>query len=298
MNILITGGTGFIGRHFIQQYTQYQYTVLIHNRPPKHLPDNVQTITDLSKLTDLNNFDAVINLAGAPIVGKRWTEEYKQKIRTSRLNTTQQLCTLFTVTTNKPKVFLSGSAIGIYGDTGVGKIDESNELSIREDDFAQQLCLDWEKIARTITDTRLILLRTGIVLGRDGGALQQMLPAFKLGLGGPLGDGQQYMSWIHVSDMIKAIDFLLNSSQSEGPFNMVAPNPVTNSEFSQSLAVTLKRPGFLRVPKIVMKFTLGEAHQLLFDSQNILPARLQQQGFKFDYPYIKTALQALVGKKS
>lgn len=297
MNILITGGTGFIGKHFIQRYSQYQFTVLTHKNLPKPLPANVQVIADLADLNHLDGFDAVINLAGAPIVGKRWSEEYKQKIRASRLNTTQKLSELFANTADKPKVLLSGSAIGIYGNTANSVISETSELTLREDDFAQKLCLDWEKVAHTVTGTRLVILRTGIVLGCDGGALQQMLPAFKFGLGGPLGHGQQFMSWIHIDDMVKAMDFLLNNADAEGAFNMVAPHPVTNANFSKALAATLHRPGFFRVPKIAMKLTLGEAHQLLFDSQNILPAKLQQQGFEFDYAYIETALQALVGNK-
>ncbi|GAA6168584.1 TIGR01777 family oxidoreductase [Sessilibacter corallicola] len=292
MNILMTGGTGFIGRQLIASGQQHAFTVLTRQSSPVFASANVKVINTLQDLSDLNEFDAVINLAGEPIVGRRWSDAQKQKIRASRIQTTQQLVELFERSSSAPDVFLSGSAIGIYGDTGEQKVDEFSDIAHNQNDFAQTLCRDWEAEACNVKNSRLVLLRTGIVLG-DGGALAQMLPAFKFGFGGPLATGNQYMSWIHLQDIVTAIYYVLDAADVSGSVNLVAPNPVTNAQFTKSLAKACGRWAPFRVPKCALKLLLGESSQLLTDSQRIIPSQLLNNKFEFAYPNIDEAFSDL-----
>ncbi len=292
MNILITGGTGLIGNAFIHQYcAQYQFTVLSRSplQAKKQLPADVIIIDTLSSLSDLNDFDAVINLAGEPIIDKRWSKQQKQIICDSRWVITQQLVDLFKVSNTPPTVFLSGSAIGVYGNQGNVEIDES--YPVDANDFPSQVCERWEKIAQQAEPhTRTIYLRTGIVLSPQGGALKKMLLPFKCGLGGKVGNGQQYMSWIHYQDMISAMDYVLNEQRISGAVNMVAPVPETNQVFSKLLAKALNRIAILPVPKPALKYLLGESSCLLLDSQKVLPKKLLESGFVFSAPSLQLAL--------
>ncbi|WP_318442132.1 TIGR01777 family oxidoreductase [Photobacterium leiognathi] len=295
MKILMTGATGFIGRALLPHFNHDHVTVLTRNptRAYHLLGHHINAVDSLESFDNFDQFDAIINLAGEPIMNKRWSEKQKQKICQSRWDITKQLVDKINASTNPPHTFISGSAVGIYGDNQDKTIDESTPLDINDNDFAQNVCHRWEQIALEAKSeqTRVCLIRTGIVLGKQGGALARMLLPYQLGLGGKIGDGKQYFPWIHMQDMIKGIIFLLNHPEAQGVFNFTAPTPVTNSVFSQTLAATLKRPHFLFTPAWVLKLGLGESAQLLLDSQRALPNKLQQEGFNFSFPCIEQALK-------
>lgn len=293
MNILVTGGTGFIGKALLPHFNHDQVTVLTRDttRAYQRLGHHIKVINQLIELDNLDSFDAVINLAGEPIVNKRWSEKQKQKICDSRWQITQELVNKLRAGHNPPHTFISGSAVGIYGDQKEDMFDES--LQVSKDDFAHHVCQKWEDIALQAQSeqTRVCLLRTGIVLAKHGGALAKMLPAYQLGLGGPLGGGNQYFPWIHLQDMVKGILFLLKHPSAQGAFNFTAPSPVTNKQFSQTLAKVLHRPHVLSTPEWLLKMGLGESACLLLDSQRALPARLEAEGFKFCFPELEHALK-------
>ncbi|WP_318488111.1 TIGR01777 family oxidoreductase [Photobacterium leiognathi] len=295
MKILMTGATGFIGRALLPHFNHDHVTVLTRNptRAYHLLGHHINAVDSLESFDNFDEFDVIINLAGEPIMNKRWSEKQKQKICQSRWDITKQLVDKINASTNPPHTFISGSAVGIYGDNQDKTIDESTPLDINDNDFAQNVCHRWEQIALEAKSeqTRVCLIRTGIVLGKQGGALARMLLPYQLGLGGKIGDGKQYFPWIHMQDMIKGIIFLLNHPEVQGVFNFTAPTPVTNSVFSQTLAATLKRPHFLFTPAWVLKLGLGESAQLLLDSQRALPNKLQQEGFNFSFPCIEQALK-------
>ena len=297
MNFLVTGGTGLIGSHFIRSRPKDHFTVLTRNGRASINHSNIRFIHNLDQLQSLNEYDAVLNLAGEPLVGRRWGARGKQRIVESRVGTTQQLVELLYKSDKPPSLFLSGSAIGIYGSQGSTPCSEDQDLIPDSNDFPKTLCLDWEKSAESAGEqTRLVLLRTGIVLSEQGGALSKMLTPFKLGLGGVIGSGQQYMSWIHLDDMVNALTFLVDHSEIHGPVNLVAPNPVTNKEFSRCLAAILKRPAILPMPAFVLKVLFGEASQLLLDSQCVVPSVLINSGFKFSFTNLAPSLKDLCAK--
>lgn len=297
MNILITGGTGLIGRNFINRFdSQHRFTVL--TRCPKlardELPQTCEFITDLNELEDLNRFEAIINLAGEPIVDKRWSDAQKAVIENSRFDITQKLVDLIHASDSPPTVFISGSAIGIYGRQGPNPIDE--QFTDFHDEYSHRLCAKWESIAQQAASatTRVCLLRTGIVLASDGGALDKMLLPFKLGLGGPIASGQQFMSWIHIKDMVNAIHHLLTRPLSQGAYNLTAPTPQTNKQFAKSLCRVLGRPCIFPMPGFVLKTLMGEGSDLLIYGQNVIPKALQHEEFSFLYPQLDDALTALL----
>ncbi|MBD0788544.1 TIGR01777 family protein [Vibrio sp. Y2-5] len=300
MNILITGGTGFIGRELLKLLMTEQVTVLTRNTEnAKHQLSHIRSgnlnfINSLLDLQDLNHFDAVINLAGEPIANKRWSRKQKSRICRSRWDITEQLVSLIHASTKPPAVLISGSAVGYYGDQQSHPFDES--LHVHHQSFSHQVCDTWEQIAlRAQSDrTRVCLLRTGVVLSPAGGALQKMLPPYKLGLGGPIGSGQQYIPWIHMTDMVQAIMFLLTTEHAQGAFNLSAPHPATNALFSRSLASAIKRPHFLLTPKWAIKLVMGEASELLLDSMRAKPKKLTELGFQFQFSHIEPALKNLL----
>lgn len=300
MKILLTGGTGFIGSELIKSWQTDEVTLLTRD-PSKaqgslnHLnQNNLHYITSLDDLSDLNDFDAVINLAGEPIADKRWSSEQKERICQSRWHITEKIVELIHASTNPPSVFISGSAVGYYGDQQEHPFDEA--LHVSDNSFPHKVCAHWEEIAKRAQsdNTRVVLLRTGIVLGEHGGALKKMLLPYKLGLGGPLGSGKQYMPWIHLLDMIRAINHLLNTPHAQGEFNMCAPHPATNKQFSQTLAKQLGRPHILFTPKWAMSLMMGESSCLLFDSIRAKPKKLTEMGFIFSYSRIEPALKNLL----
>lgn len=294
MQILITGGSGLIGRRFIQRYPQYRYTVL--SRQPQTaataLPPDLKIIGSLTQLTNLDQFDAVINLAGEPIAERRWHGVQKRRIEQSRWQTTRDLIQLMRQGTRPPAVFLSGSAIGYYGHSEDRCLSEFDR-AVR-DDFATNLCQEWEQVA-TLAEpqSRLVLLRTGIVLDAQLGALTKIRPPFALGLGAKLGSGRQFMSWIHIADMVDAMHFLLVNTNASGPFNMTAPNPVRNIEFTNKLAGQFNKRAMLTLPSCLLRLLMGESASLLLDSQRVLPLRLTELGFQFSYATLASALSQL-----
>ena len=295
MNILMTGGTGLIGRAFVSRFSDHHYTVLTRSprRQASALPGAVTLVDSLDEFENLDHFDAVINLAGEPIMDKRWSELQKQVICQSRWQTTQRLVDLFAASSTPPTVFLSGSAIGVYGDRGGETITES--VPVAATDFPSKVCLEWENIARKAEPhTRVVLLRTGIVLDAQGGALKKMLLPFKMGLGGRIGHGRQYMSWIHYQDQVDAMQFLLMQDDVSGAVNLVAPNPVTNREFTASLANALGRPALLPMPGFALETLLGESSCLLLDSQRVTPQKLLASGYQFAFSDLMAAFSDLL----
>lgn len=295
MNILITGGSGFIGSRLIRHLrNHHQITVLTRN--PHHalqrIGFDIHTLTNLQELDSLDGFDAVINLAGEPIA-QRWSERARMLIASSRWQITEQLVSLWRASQTPPQILISGSAIGYYGRQGSGAIDES--YSDIHHEFSHQLCKRWEELALALKDeARVCILRTGIVLGQGGGALARMLPAFRLGLGGPIASGEQYMSWIHIDDMIKAIRFLLEKDHVAGIFNLTAPCPVTNAQFAAALGKALGRPAKMRVPAPIMRCLFGDMADLLIHGQRVMPQRLLDAGFHFCFTQLDDALVQLL----
>jgi len=300
MKVLLTGGTGFIGRELLKHLTTHEIVLLTRNprRAREHLNHtdmgNVTYVSSLDTFQHLNDFDAVINLAGEPIADKRWSKKQKKAICESRWSLTEQLVELIHASTTPPSVFISGSAVGYYGDQQDHPFDES--LHVSDNGFPHHVCSKWEQIANRARSemTRVCILRTGVVLAPQGGALLKMLPPYRLGLGGPLGSGHQYIPWIHMLDMVRGIVYLLETPHASGEFNLCAPHPVTNKLFSQTLARTLKRPHLLRTPKWLMSMAMGESSVLLFDSIRAKPKKLTELGFHFSYSRIEPALKNLL----
>lgn len=296
--VLITGGTGFIGQHLIPDLLESGWRVEVLTRDAqrarKVVPD--QTIL-MESLAEANEPLAVINLAGENLAEGRWTNARKQEMYASRQRVTQDLLDFMSGLTTPPAVLINGSAVGFYGsEYGAAKIDENTAAG---DEYQSKLCADWETTAWRAKDelgVRVCLIRTGVVLGSEAGALAHMLTPFKLGLGGPFGDGQQYMPWIHIRDEVRAIRFLLDEPSCTGAYNLTAPRPVTNRELSKTLARVLHRPAFMRMPEPIMNILLGEMALLLLTGQRAIPNRLHKAGFKFEFPELETALEDLVGR--
>lgn len=297
MKILMTGGTGLIGRFLIPRLQELGHAVTVVTRNPakaQHaLGPGVTVLKGLDALSNLNDFNAVINLAGEPIADKRWTEQQKQRLCESRWSITQKLLELIRVSDTPPQVLISGSAVGYYGDLG--------EVVVSEDDpphneFTHKLCARWEQIACGAQSdrTRVCLLRTGVVFAPKGGILGKMLPLFRLGLGGPVGNGRQYMAWIHIDDMANGIIWLLNNDL-RGPFNMVSPYPVRNEQFAHALGHVLKRPAILRAPATAVRLMMGESAVLVLGGQRALPKRLEASGFAFRWFDLEEALHDVAG---
>jgi len=311
---LITGGSGFIGTQLIKQLLIEEHEVTVFTRDevkttnhfahvmqdsirPDQTVGKVQTITDLSTLnvSDGSSFDVVINLAGQGIADKRWSDKVKQQLLDSRINTTKALYDYLEDVLVKPDVVISGSALGYYGLHD----DDSKIYENGQDDnsFSSQLCVAWEKEAKRIENLgiRTCYLRTGIVLGKNGGALSKMLPPFKFGLGGPMGSGKQWMSWIHMDDIIGIIRYAIENESVTSAINATAPNPETNKVFSSTLGQVLKRPAFIPMPAFVMKLMMGEmAEELLLSGQRVVPTKITKAGYQFIYPELKNALESIV----
>jgi len=296
MRILITGGTGLIGRRLISRLLKIdaQITVITRSlgRAAQLLGPQVTLLPELSMLVDLDDFDAVINLAGEPIADKRWTPQQKEHLCQSRWHITEQLVALFSASKCPPGIFISGSAVGYYGDQGAEIITEE---TVPHNEFTHRLCQQWEHIAMGAQTamTRVCLLRTGVVLAAGGGALRKMLPPFRIGLGGPLGNGHQYLAWIHIDDMVNGIIWLLDNPL-HGAFNLVSPHPVPHAQFAQALGKALNRPARLPVPAFIVKILMGESSVLVLGGQRALPARLEASGFQFRWQGIESALENIL----
>ncbi|MFS1422386.1 TIGR01777 family oxidoreductase [Shewanella sp. 10N.286.48.B5] len=295
MKILITGATGFVGQQLVH-LLQEEHKLTIVSRNIEHaeavLGNKHHYLSGLDTLDNLNEFDSVINLAGEPIVGKRWSQQQKQRICDSRWNITARLAQLIQQSTTPPASFISASAIGFYGRQGQEPVDEHSQA---HDEFSHQVCSEWEHLALKAQseNTRVCVLRIGIVLGKNGGALAKMLPPFKLGLGGPIGKGTHGLSWIHIDDLTHLIEHLINSNDAKGIFNATAPNPVNHKQFAQSLGFTLKRPAKIPTPVLALRLAMGEMADLIVEGQFVLPKRTLASGFNFKYTHIDPALDSI-----
>lgn len=293
MNYLITGGTGLIGTRLCQKLQAAGHTVIVLSRSRDKVHRrcglSAVAITSLDEIGGNEQVDVVINLAGAPIADARWSERRKHILEQSRIGITEQLVDWIAKRDKKPLALISGSAVGWYGDQQDKVINEQSSFN---DEYAHQLCERWEQAALKARDlgVRVCIVRTGLVLAPDGGFLQRLLLPFKLGLGGPVSDGQQYMPWIHLEDIANLFIFLSKQPQAEGIFNGTAPVPVNNAEFSHTLAQKLHRPAFMMVPACVLKLALGEMSQLLLGGQRARPEKARAAGFQFEYTDLKSAL--------
>jgi uncharacterized protein (TIGR01777 family) len=295
--ILITGGTGFLGKALTLRLLAEGYEVTVLTRTIEALDTlfagAVKGLSSLAELTPDDTFDIVINLAGAPIFDARWSEARQQIIRDSRIKLTRELVACMAQMTPKPALLISGSAIGYYGNQGDEVLAEDSNTKV---DFSQQLCADWEAEAKKAEafNTRVCVIRTGLVLGEGGGLLQRMLLPFKLGLGGRLGSGRQWMSWIHLNDWLAIVSRMINEPSMHGAYNATSPYPVTNREFTETLAQSLHRPALLPVPACLLKMLLGEMSELVLGGQQVYPERLLLGGYKFQYAQLSDALQSIL----
>jgi uncharacterized protein (TIGR01777 family) len=293
MNVLITGGTGFIGSALAKNLVEQGHAVTVLSRSPDKVAKTccakVNVLGSLEQIKAEDSYQVIVNLAGAPIVDARWSDARKQLIRESRVGLTEQLIACMGRLIVKPELLISGSAIGYYGDQGDTVLTDQ---STPYEDFSGQLCADWEAAAKQAEQfgIRVCLIRTGLVIAEGGGFLQRMLLPFRLGLGGRLGDGRQWMSWIHRQDWIAIAQAMISDSTMQGAYNATAPNPTTNAEFTQILAKCLNRPALLPVPAWLLKILLGEMSALLLGSQRVLPERLLALGFKFQFEDLAAAL--------
>jgi uncharacterized protein len=299
MHILLTGGTGLIGRRLCRHWLDQGHQLTVWSRRPEQVARLCGAgVRGIGHPDDLGEepVDAVINLAGAPIADRPWTRKRRLLLWDSRITLTEQLITWLERRERKPSVLISGSAVGWYGDGGERELDET--AAPVSEDFASQLCIAWEETAQRAQalGIRVVLLRTGLVLAPDGGMMQRLLPPFKMGLGGPIGNGRQWMPWIHIDDQIAAIDFLLNRQDAEGPYNACAPSPVRNRDFAKTLAAILHRPAFMPMPAVALRMLMGELSVLLLGGQRARPSRLQAAGFTFRFTELHAALENLLGR--
>ena len=296
MHILLTGGTGLIGRQLCRHWLSEGHSLTVWSREPEKVAKICgPKVRGISRLEDIGQetVDAIINLAGAPIADRPWTTKRKALLWSSRITLTEHLLAWLETREQKPDVLISGSAVGWYGDGGERELTEESAPVI--DDFASQLCIAWEETAQRAEalGIRVILVRTGLVLSADGGFLSRLLLPFKMALGGPIGNGRQWMPWIHIDDQIALIDFLLHQKNASGPYNACAPKPVRNSEFAKTLGAVLHRPAFMPMPALALKVCLGELSLLLLGGQKAMPVRLLEAGFTFRFTDLRAALDDL-----
>jgi uncharacterized protein (TIGR01777 family) len=300
MKIVIAGGSGFLGRPLAAALAADGHEIVILTRgaaaPVQPRSRAVPWTPDGgtgSWSGEIDGAGAVVNLAGESIAGKRWSSAQKERILDSRVRATRSLVAAIQAAKNPPPVFLSGSAVGYYGQRGDEKIPEGTPPGT---DFLANVCVQWEAEAKHApsTATRLVGLRTGLVLERDGGALPEMLPPFRFGAGGPVGSGRQYWPWIHRADWIAMVQWAIRTPTVVGPINLTAPNPVTNAAFAKALGRAMHRPAFMPAPAFALKLMLGEmAEGLLLSGQRAVPERPEQLGFTFRYTRVDDALAAL-----
>lgn len=301
MRIIITGGTGLIGRALCPLLLTDGHLVTVLSRNPEEssgMPRGARIEKWDGKTTEgwsqlVNGADAIINLAGAGIADKPWTAKRKQLIRESRIHAGLAIQKAVQGAAQKPKVLIQASAVGYYGvqhdDTFV------TEATPPGADFLAKVCFDWEMSTAPVVKLgiRRPVIRTGVVLSKQGGALPKMTLPFRFFAGGPLGSGKQWLPWIHITDTVRAIKFLLENPQADGPFNLAAPNPLTNAQFSEILGATLRRPAFMPAPSFALKAVLGEMSTMVLDGQRAIPQKLEALGFSFTYPSAREALSQL-----
>ncbi|TGG84163.1 MAG: TIGR01777 family protein [Aphanocapsa feldmannii 277cV] len=300
MRLLLTGATGFVGRELVPSLEVAGHDLVLVSRDGKR----AQRMAPRADVVEADpsqpgpwqeltgRVEGVINLAGEAIAEKRWTPAQLLQLRNSRIDTTRHLVEALEAAARKPAVFISGSAIGYYGSSSSTCFDEQSPPG---EDVLGQLCRDWEAAALPAERfTRLVRLRLGIVLGPDGGALGRMIPMFRLGLGGPIGSGQQWMSWIHRTDLCRLIVTALEDGAYEGVYNAVAPNPVSMATMATALGKAMGRPSLLPLPAPVLQMLLGDGAKVVLEGQQVMPRHLNQQGFAFRYPQLDAALAAVL----
>lgn len=298
MKICVTGGTGFVGTRLTQRLLSHGHEVTIVSSRGRSTVKHTSLLHTLKADTtregewqkEMGSFDVIVNLTGRTIFNY-WTESYKEKIYSSRVDTTKNIVKALPDKTQV--VLLNTSAAGYYGDSGDVEQVEDNPSG---QDFLATVCEDWEKAAMAAKEkgARVATMRFGVVLGKGGGAIETMKTPFKLGLGGPIGDGSQWFPWIHVDDLVSAILFLINTEVLEGPFNFTAPAQVRQKEFARELAKSLSRPAFMPAPSFMMKTVLGDFGKSLLLGQKVVPKRLQENGFVFHYPQLQDALEEIL----
>jgi uncharacterized protein len=302
VKIVIAGGTGFLGRPLSERLAGERNDLVILTRKPAASVSAGRAVVWSADGTlgawaaEIDGADAVVNLAGESIGGKRWSADRKRKILDSRVSATRSLVDAIAAAAHPPRVFVSGSAVGYYGPLG----DEmATEDRAHGSDFLARVCVEWEAEAARAAGarTRVACVRTGLVLERDGGALPQMLPPFRFGLGGPIGSGRQFWPWIHRSDWIDLVRWAIRTDAAAGPINATAPAPVTNAEFARALGRALHRPSFMPAPAFALRLLLGEmADALLLSGQRAIPAKAERLGFGFTYTQLDAALGAIFRK--
>jgi len=301
MKILVTGATGLIGRRFCSVLSGENHNIIALSRSPettRGLAANEvhkwDPQTSPPPAQALSEVEAVVHLAGEPIVARRWTDAQKKLIRDSRVLSTRNLITGLRSAGTKPLALISGSAVGFYGDRGDELLEERAPISRG---FLSEVCRDWENEAAAATEfgVRVVQVRTGVVLSAQGGALKKMLAPFKLGLGGPLGSGHQWFPWIHIDDIVGVFRHAIFTNSVKGPANGVAPEAVTNAEFTKQLGRALGRPAFLAVPEMALRALMGEMADVLFHSQRVVPKAILEAGYEFQYPSLARALDDLLG---
>ena len=301
MNVIIAGGSGLIGQAFTADLLKHGHRVWVLTRrlSQVHLPAGAQAAgwdgaSGRGWESVLEQADAVVNLAGENIGAHPWTRERKGRIRESRVQAGQAIVRAIQATGQRPRVLVQSSAVGYYGPC---KEETLTEGSPAGRDFLSGVAVDWENSTRTVEElgVRRVIIRTGVVLAAEGGILSRFLYPVRLFAGGPMGSGRQWISWIHMRDQLAAMRFLMEHASAAGAFNVCAPEPVTNAEFVRTLAGVLNRPYWLPAPAFALKLVLGEMSTLVLDGQKVVPARLQELGFRFTYPELDAALENLVG---
>jgi uncharacterized protein len=301
MKILVTGATGLIGRSLCRALTDDGHAVAAVSRSP--VKPRGLAVAEVFRWDPqngrlphaaLDGVDAVVNLTGEPLDARRWSDQQKRLIRDSRIVTTRNLVEGLGSVDRKPAVLVSGSAVGFYGDRGDEQLEETSPAG---HGFMSEVCEEWEREAARATElgVRVVQVRTGVVLSAEGGALKKMLAPFKLGLGGPLGSGKQWFPWIHVKDIIGIFRHAVLTATLAGPVNGVAPEPVTNREFTRELGRAVHRPAFLPVPEMALRVLMGEMSAVLFGSQRVVPKAALASGYEFHYPLLESALANLLG---
>lgn len=300
MRVIITGGTGLIGRALSKSLTADGHEVIVLTRNPRQdtkLPSGVQQVKWDAATADgwgslADGAGAIVNLAGEGIADSRWSEERKKRIYASRINAGKAVMQAITQATNKPKVLIQASAVGYYGPRSSEILTESANPG---SDFLSQICFDWEAatFGAEAMGVRRAVIRSGIVLSNDGGAWPQIVLPFKLFAGGPIGSGKQYWPWIHIDDEVGAIRFLIDNENAKGVFNLSAPTPLTNKEFAERLGKVMNRPAFFPVPGFGLKILFGEMSTILIDGQRAVPQHLQELNYSFKFPTPESAFQAL-----
>ena len=288
MIVAISGASGFIGQALVRKFQQKDWTFRLIGR------DSFAMNNEEFSHNFIDGADVVINLAGAPI-SKKWTQEHKEELLTSRVNTTRKIATAINMAERKPSVFISASAIGIYNST---ETHTENNCSFASN-YLAKICIDWENEARAAgNSTRLVIFRLGLVLGVDGGALKKLHRLFRAGLGGKLGSGEQPVSFIHIRDLVDAFIFAIENENIKGVVNAVSPTPINNIEFTRNLAKVFGQPAIFTVPAFALKWAYGEGAQVLLEGQKAVPEKLLQAGFKFNFPTIQSALVYIFNLRS